>query len=139
MLHAAAPPTADAARRCASHSYQEQHRPPLLVTASVDAIELAALLDISQDLTISGKVAWTGRSSLDIRMELQQGQQASLVALFSFVALDPVTKKAIAINPLKPATQQDQQRFDERQRVADGRRAARQAQAAAVPAAGGQV
>jgi acyl-CoA hydrolase len=79
------------------------------VTASVDAIELARPLDLARDMTIIGRVVWTGRSSLDIRMELHQQQEGdgqapvdpSLVALFSFVALDPVTKKAIAINPLQ--------------------------------------
>jgi acyl-CoA hydrolase len=51
------------------------------------------------------QVVWSGRSSLDIRMELRQQQgtpaEPSLAALFSFVALDPVTKKAIPINPLQ--------------------------------------
>jgi acyl-CoA hydrolase len=111
------------------------------VTASVDAIELARQLDLSRDMSITGQVVWTGRSSLDIRMELRQGEQQgeqqqgeqqqgeqqqgeqqqqqpqqpqqrqqggghapgapALVALFSFVALDPVAKRAIAINPLQ--------------------------------------
>jgi acyl-coenzyme A thioesterase 9 len=40
------------------------------VTASVDAITLQAALPIDQDLVMGGQVVWTGKSSLDIRMEV---------------------------------------------------------------------
>ena len=47
-------------------------RPPLLVTASVDRISLARRLSIAEDLSMSGQVVWTGRSAMDIRMQLTQ-------------------------------------------------------------------
>lgn len=47
-------------------------RPPLLVTASVDAIHLHKRLDIGRDMTAVGSVVWMGSSSMDIRMELRQ-------------------------------------------------------------------
>ena len=47
-------------------------RPPLLVTASVDRIALARRLALDADLTMAGSVIWTGRSALDIRMQLRQ-------------------------------------------------------------------
>ena len=47
-------------------------RPPLLVTASVDRIALARRLALDADLTMAGSVMWTGRSALDIRMQLRQ-------------------------------------------------------------------
>ena len=45
---------------------------PLLVTASVDSIALSKRLSLDQDVTLSGQVVWTGRSALDIRMQLSQ-------------------------------------------------------------------
>ena len=47
-----------------------KQEPPLLVTASVDRIARARLLSIAEDLSMSGQVVWTGRSSMDIRMQL---------------------------------------------------------------------
>ncbi len=44
----------------------------MLVTASVDAIQLRRRLAIETDMTIQGQVVWTGSSSMDIRMELTQ-------------------------------------------------------------------
>ena len=51
----------------------------MLVTASVDAIQLRKRLAIETDMTIQGQVVWTGSSSMDIRMELLQ-----VGALFPF-------------------------------------------------------
>lgn len=144
-------------------------RPPLLVTAAVDAIHLSKRLKLDEDMTMSGQVVWTGTSSMDIRMQLSQvfpmqsqvqhrlwnylclellvivtdwemqgsaEEDTSLVALFTFVAREPLTQKAMAINPVAPSSQLERQRFAERQRVADARRAARKA-ANALPSTGG--
>jgi acyl-coenzyme A thioesterase 9 len=67
---------------------------------------------------------------MDIRMELLQEPYApdpSLVALFSFVHLDPVTKRPAKVPPLLPQTAQEQQWAAERSAVAAERKAARQA------------
>ena len=45
---------------------------PLLVTASVDAIELKDRLSLDRTLHATGQVVYTGRSSLDLRMQLTQ-------------------------------------------------------------------
>ena len=45
---------------------------PTLVTASVDSIALTKQLNLDQDLKLSGQVVWTGRSALDIRMQVSQ-------------------------------------------------------------------
>jgi acyl-coenzyme A thioesterase 9 len=50
----------------------ELTRPPLLVTASVDRISIKKPLLIDVDLKIGGAVAWVGRSSMEIRMEVNQ-------------------------------------------------------------------
>lgn len=50
----------------------------------------------------------------------------SLTALFTFVARDPVTKRAMAINQLVPQSPEEIDAFAERKRIADARKAARQ-------------
>lgn len=57
------------------------------------------------------------------------------MALFSFVALDPATSKPVAISPLQPAGGWETEQFQERQAVADARRAARKAGAPAAATA----
>ena len=42
------------------------------MTASVDAIHLRRRLDLHQDIQVSGQVVWTGKSAMDIRMQLNQ-------------------------------------------------------------------
>jgi hypothetical protein len=59
--------------------------------------------------------------------------EPSLVALFTFVARDPLTGKAMAINSLQPDTDSDRALFDERQRIANQRRATRKATSTPVP------
>jgi hypothetical protein len=45
----------------------------------VDRISLARRLVLGADLTMAGSVVWTGRSALDIRMQLRQvGRRLSL-------------------------------------------------------------
>lgn len=105
---------------------------PLLVTVAVDAIELGHPVALDRDVVCQGQVVFTGGSSLDIRMELLQAPHApepSLVALFSFVLLDPETRKPAAVPPLLPQTDQEKAWAAERAAVAAQRKAARQAAA----------
>jgi len=69
------------------------------------------------------------------------GAEASLVALFTFVARDPLSKSALAINPLVPGTDADKALFAERQRAPSGseRRAARRAAGAGASSSGALV
>lgn len=53
---------------------------PLLVTAAVDAIHLRRRLDLRQDIQVSGQVVWTGKSAMDIRMQLTQASQSTYTA-----------------------------------------------------------
>ena len=45
------------------------------MTAAVDAIHLRKRLDLQRDIKMSGQVVWTGKSAMDIRMELTQVAQ----------------------------------------------------------------
>ena len=58
---------------------------------------------------------------------MQEGMEhePSLTALFTFVARDPVSRRAMAINQLVPQTPEDVTAFAERQQIADSRKAAR--------------
>jgi acyl-coenzyme A thioesterase 9 len=125
-------------------------RPQLLVTASVDRVRLLRQLRLDQDVILSGAVAWTGRSSMIIRMEAwpanhpdapsdpqhvasnaharsssssssssssadayARGSGPSLSADFTFVARDPLTNRAAALNPLVPDTPETRALFEE--------------------------
>lgn len=66
---------------------------------------------------------------MSIMQEHCQGEP-SLVALFTFVARNPLTQKSTQLNPLQPQTPEEKQLFQERQQVADARRAARNVSAA---------
>ncbi|KAL3687420.1 hypothetical protein R1sor_013729 [Riccia sorocarpa] len=105
------------------HCADEDHttRPLLLVTASVDKISLLKPLKIDEDLRVSGAVAWVGRSSMEIRMEVIQPasdkqvteDDVALIANFTFVARDSVTRKAAQVNRLEPVTEEEKKLFDE--------------------------
>lgn len=57
----------------------------------------------------SGRVVWTGTSSMDIQIEVQQEGEPgpSLRAVFTFVARDPVTGGAVRVPPLMCETDAD--------------------------------
>lgn len=80
---------------------------PLIVTAGVDRIRLRRRPLIETDQCLSGKVTWVGNSSMEIRMQcVEEGSDEEwLEAYFTFVTLDPDTKKPVAMPALLPQTQ----------------------------------
>ncbi|ANB12724.1 hypothetical protein AWJ20_992 [Sugiyamaella lignohabitans] len=103
---------------------------PVIVTASVDRIYMLKRLDdISKcNVTLSGSVTWTGRSSMEITIKAAthtedfevgrdlteqdiRDDEVFLTANFTFVARDPETKKSFPINRLVPRTEQEQVDF----------------------------
>ena len=58
----------------------------MLVTASVDAIQMINRLNLENDLEMSGQVVWTGKSSMDIRMELRQVRRPNDLQAASCIA-----------------------------------------------------
>ncbi|KAG0575402.1 hypothetical protein M758_5G001900 [Ceratodon purpureus] len=93
-------------------------RPLLLVTASVDKISMKKRLRVDVDLQLAGAVAWVGRSSMEIRMEVIQPvretmdkDDVALIANFTFVARDWKTQKAAPVNFLVPQTEEEKQLF----------------------------
>lgn len=76
-----------------------------IVTASVDRIVYRDRPSLDADLTLSGRVTWVGRSSMEIAMQATSSTAAApfVEATFSFVARDAATGKAARINPLRVA------------------------------------
>ncbi|KDD73141.1 hypothetical protein H632_c2492p0 [Helicosporidium sp. ATCC 50920] len=77
-------------------------RAPVCVTAAVEAMELAPAgkLHLDVDAEASGRVVWTGRTSLDLLMEFRQGGVRQLAAVFTFVARDALHNTPQPVSPL---------------------------------------
>ena len=104
---------------------------PMLVTASVDRIYMKKRLDKIADynVSLSGNVTWTGRSSMEITIRAcTHTQEMSVVdtqltaddineanvfmtANFTFVARNPVTQRSFPINNIVPRNKQELQEF----------------------------
>lgn len=84
----------------------------LLVTASVDRILVTHQPDLQQDMTMDGKVVWTGRSSMEIRMQIQlkNAPLPWLTASFIFVARDH-EGKAANIPKIETATEEEKKLY----------------------------
>ena len=92
------------------HCYTPGEMDLLLVTASVDRIVYRHRPDLRDDLTLSGQVTWTGRSSMEIGMRAVSSwaTEPFLEASFTFVARDPTTNRPASINPLQVAEGSDE-------------------------------
>jgi acyl-coenzyme A thioesterase 9 len=103
---------------------------PVIVTASVDRIYMLKRLDdvSSCNVTLSGSVTWTGRSSMEITIKAAthrgefdkekileesdiRDEDVFLTANFTFVARDPETQKAFPINMLVPRNEKEEADF----------------------------
>lgn len=86
---------------------------PLIVTASVDRIRLRRQVDTTHDQHLQGKVTWVGTSSMEIRMQCcDSNGEEWLEAYFTFVTLDPITKKPVPIPPLLVETAEERAHFE---------------------------
>ncbi|KAG8527965.1 uncharacterized protein KY384_006881 [Bacidia gigantensis] len=103
------------------------------VTAAVDRITINHPLKSICDLQLSGQVTYaTGRSSMEVSLSVAQaperGEQTHvedvlLSCVFTMVSLDPVTKKAVAINPLRPETMEEKRLFEMGERNSNEKKA----------------
>lgn len=89
---------------------------PLIVTASVDRIRLRKerTKTLETDQVLSGRVTFVGTSSMEIRMHCTGvGEDEHwLEAFFTFVTLDPETKKPMNITPLLPQDEASKADFE---------------------------
>lgn len=91
------------------------------VTAAFDRITIINPLTEICDLELSGQVHWTGRSSMEISLQVAKapkaGEQAKkedvmISCTCSMVSLDPQTKKPVAIPPLNVETAEEKKLFE---------------------------
>jgi acyl-coenzyme A thioesterase 9 len=87
---------------------------PLIVTAAVDRIRLRKRPLVDADQHLSGKVTWVGNSSMEIRMSCAEISTSEewLEAFFTFVTLDPNTKKPINVPHLILETSEERASFE---------------------------
>jgi acyl-coenzyme A thioesterase 9 len=86
------------------------------VTAAFDRITIINPLKEICDLELSGQVNWTGRSSMEIGLQIVKVPKAGetpkkedvmVSCTCSMVSLDPVTKKPVPINPIIVETEEE--------------------------------
>mmetsp|Transcript_29883 Transcript_29883/g.46257 ORF Transcript_29883/g.46257 Transcript_29883/m.46257 type:complete len:430 (-) Transcript_29883:12-1301(-) len=86
----------------------------LLVTASVDQIKVKHRANLKDNMTLSGEIIHSGKSSLEIKMTVTSDWTTKnwLSANFCFVARDPKTGKAANVPALVIQTEEEQKVFD---------------------------
>ena len=102
-------------------AYKHTGEAVMTVTAAVDRITIKHPLHHICDLELSGQVTFaTGRSSMEISLQVakapEKGQQVKeedvlMTCAFTMVALDPGTKKPMAISPLQLNTAEERRLF----------------------------
>ena len=107
---------------------------PALVTASVEKIVLASSIPTTVNMHMVGKVIWVGNSSLDVSIELhsspaeEEGKEEKtdavqyLSSIFTYVARDKTSKKAVHVNRLLLQDEEDMTVFTQRQHLAAQRK-----------------
>lgn len=96
-------------------AYNHSGPAPTIVTAAVDRISIINPLDKWCDLHLSGFVSYVGSSSMEVSLEARRVDETTgkavegqagllLTCAFTMVARNPVTGKAMAINPLIVST-----------------------------------
>lgn len=90
-------------------------RPLNIVTASLDRIDLLSKMEINNDMKMSGCVSYAGRSSIEVRIDLESFDKTNnrwqplLLATFTMVALS--NGKPVPINKIKPETEIEKQLY----------------------------
>ena len=90
------------------------------VTAAVDRIAIKNPPIEICDLELSGQVTFTGRSSMEIQMQVAKvpakgehvkSEDVLMTCAFTMVSLDPSTKKSVAISPVLVETAEEKRLF----------------------------
>lgn len=97
-------------------TYGDKKSPLSIVTALVDRIVVSpGGIKPNQDIRMTGKVTWAGRTSMEVTMDLDQEVdnewQHLLNAKFLMVARNPVTKGSAVINKLEPEGPEEKKLF----------------------------
>jgi acyl-CoA hydrolase len=88
------------------------------VTASFDSVDFLTPIHVGEACILKAKVTWTGRTSLEIYVEvyaenLLTGERRHTTTAFTtFVALDAATGKPALVPPLAPETEAELRMFE---------------------------
>ena len=114
-----------------------------VVTASVDTIKMSSnhsSMPVNNDYTLSGQVVWTGRSSMDVLIEVHTAQKSGasddaieptliestptrvLSCMFTFVARDMASGKSAPINRVVPTIPIEKNIYENRAKEAAKRK-----------------
>lgn len=84
--------------------------PYIFVTVLVESVEFSNCNNILayEDLSLCGHVSWTGMTSMEITIYMQQNFRTVLKAIFVMVARNATNTAAAPINPLSPANEKEE-------------------------------
>jgi acyl-coenzyme A thioesterase 9 len=122
-----------AASHCDDHN--SRSTPLNLVTASVDKIVQMQPITMSKDYVLLGQMAYVGRSSMDIMIQMHPASNIDPVtgavrdsrarvlhSFFTFAARDFTTGKAALVNKLRPETLEEKEVYAQREKLAIDRK-----------------
>uniref|UniRef100_H2YQG1 HotDog ACOT-type domain-containing protein n=1 Tax=Ciona savignyi TaxID=51511 RepID=H2YQG1_CIOSA len=100
-----------------------QHNSPMLTTTGISPLSIVTAMvdeikihhdhiDPTVDIIMAGHVTWTGRSSLEISMWLEQNGEKVVDAEFVMVARDSESKRQSLIHPLEVTTEEESKLFE---------------------------
>lgn len=104
-----------------------RHAGNVCVTASVDYLDFRHPIKVGEVIDLHGVVTWSGRTSLEVMVEVYAegygtGRRLTSTAYLTFVALDREGRPTL-VPPVTPETPDEQRRYQD----AEQRRAARMA------------
>eukprot|EP01007_Sphenomonas_quadrangularis_P003763 NODE_810_length_1157_cov_152.651625_g655_i0.p2 GENE.NODE_810_length_1157_cov_152.651625_g655_i0~~NODE_810_length_1157_cov_152.651625_g655_i0.p2 ORF type:complete len:315 (-),score=79.78 NODE_810_length_1157_cov_152.651625_g655_i0:32-976(-) len=107
----------DALAASVAHKHAESgegSKPLMMVTASVDRIELKRPWpSLQHDLVLHGQPVFVGNSAMDVLVQMIADDHPILNAQFTMVGVDPNTGKGVTLNRLEATTEQEKKMFEE--------------------------
>ena len=95
------------------HAAEPDTPAPMLVTASVEEIQVHRPLPLDGDYKCTGEVVWAGTSSLVIIVEMVLSGDVVVKGIFTYVARKRDGSGAAKVFPLVPETEEEKLRFQE--------------------------
>jgi len=89
-----------------------------VVTAAIDEMAFLAPIQVGELALIRGRITFVDRSSMEIRVDVESENLLSgerrhtSTAYVTFVAIDPVTRRPIAVPPLLLETDEERAEFE---------------------------
>ena len=110
-----------------------RHTDRKVVTVAIDHLEFLRTAHVSDVVTLEGRVTWTGRTSMEVRIDSykeNKGGKRSLIntAYLVMVAVDDETEKPIPVPKLIIETEEEQREWEAAVKRAENRKIRRKEQ-----------